>query len=176
MHSTFMITPRWIFLRMVNVSDRSCGENQNTWYSVNFLRKFCRLWDDVKKIRYSQTGHRWQCGPENVRIAWGTTKAGIQALWIFNIHCCFTAVVVKRMRLIGTLYEHSLSCLCLHTPPDLKGCPRYFSMFTAVTFLQSIFPVWKDFKLQMFGYQRLWKFLGPGEAVLRIWRNEDRAM
>ena len=115
MCSTFMITPRWVFLRMVNVSGRSCGENQNTWCSVNFLRKFCRLWDDAKKICYSQTCHRWQCGPENVRIAWGTTKAGMQALWISNIHCSFTAIVVTRMRLLGMLCEHSLSCLCLRT-------------------------------------------------------------
>jgi len=45
--------------------------------------------------------------------------------------------MVTQMRLNGALYEYSLSCLCLRTSPDLKGCPRYFGMFTAVTFLQS---------------------------------------
>jgi len=29
---TFLITSRWILLRMINVSDRSCSENQNTHF------------------------------------------------------------------------------------------------------------------------------------------------
>ena len=29
-------------------------------FSVTFLRKSCRLWDNVEKISYSQTSYRWQ--------------------------------------------------------------------------------------------------------------------
>jgi len=30
--------------------------------SVTFPRKSCRLWDNLGKIWYSRTGHRWQYG------------------------------------------------------------------------------------------------------------------
>jgi hypothetical protein len=48
---TFMIISRWILLRMRNVSDKSCRENQNTHFMFNnlFPRKPCRLWDNVEK-------------------------------------------------------------------------------------------------------------------------------
>jgi len=29
--------------------------------SITFFQKLCCLWDNVEKIWYSQTGHRWQC-------------------------------------------------------------------------------------------------------------------
>ena len=58
---TFMITPRIIFLRVRNVSDKSCRETQNTHLmsNKNFPRKSCLLLDNVDKIqRYSRTGQR----------------------------------------------------------------------------------------------------------------------
>jgi hypothetical protein len=47
----------WIVLRMRNVSQRICKENQNTHFVYNkiFFRKSCRLWDNVEK--YGKTGH-----------------------------------------------------------------------------------------------------------------------
>jgi len=30
--------------------------------SVTFFRKSCRLWDNVEKMWYSPTDHRWQHG------------------------------------------------------------------------------------------------------------------
>jgi len=60
------ITFRWVFLRMGNVPDKSCTESQNTYFTFNyFFRKSCRLWDNVKKIWYSQTDHRWQYNAAN---------------------------------------------------------------------------------------------------------------
>jgi hypothetical protein len=46
-----MIMSRWILLRMRNVSDKSCTENQNTLFIFNnfFFRKSCRLWDNIEK-------------------------------------------------------------------------------------------------------------------------------
>jgi hypothetical protein len=48
-----MIISRWIFLRMGNVSNKSCRENQNTHFVFNnfffFFRKSYRLWDNVEK-------------------------------------------------------------------------------------------------------------------------------
>jgi hypothetical protein len=47
---TFMAISRWILLRMRNVSDKSCTQNQNTHFMFNnFFRKSCRLWDNVEK-------------------------------------------------------------------------------------------------------------------------------
>jgi uncharacterized membrane protein affecting hemolysin expression len=40
---TFMITSRSFILRMRNVSDKSCRENQNNSCSNFFSRELCRL-------------------------------------------------------------------------------------------------------------------------------------
>jgi hypothetical protein len=53
---TFMTISRWILLRMRNVSNKSCRENQNTHSMVNnWFRKSCRLWDYVQK--YGRAKH-----------------------------------------------------------------------------------------------------------------------
>jgi hypothetical protein len=47
-----MTISRWIIFRMMNVSDKSYRENQNTHFvfsSFFFPRKSCRLWDNVEK-------------------------------------------------------------------------------------------------------------------------------
>jgi hypothetical protein len=46
---TFMIISCWIVLRMRNISDKNCRENQNTHNMLKniFFRKSCRLWDNV---------------------------------------------------------------------------------------------------------------------------------
>ena len=48
---TFTITSRSVFLRVKNVWDRSCTENENTHFMFgnSFFRKSCRLWDNVEK-------------------------------------------------------------------------------------------------------------------------------
>jgi hypothetical protein len=52
---TFMIRSRSVLLRMRNVSDNSCRENQNTHFVFSdFFRKSCRLWDNVGK--YGRAG------------------------------------------------------------------------------------------------------------------------
>jgi hypothetical protein len=45
-----MIIPRSVLLRMRNVSDKSCRENQHKFLCSRALfRNSCRLWDNVKK-------------------------------------------------------------------------------------------------------------------------------
>ena len=48
---TFMTIPRWILLRVINVSYKLPRENQNTHFMFNkfLLRKSCRVWDSVAK-------------------------------------------------------------------------------------------------------------------------------
>ena len=52
----FMIKSCSFLLRMRNVSDKRCGEIQNTYFRLNnfFFRKSYRLWDSVQK--YLETG------------------------------------------------------------------------------------------------------------------------
>jgi len=54
---TFMIISRTVLLRMRNVSDKKCRENQNTHFVFNkfFFLKSGGLWDNVEK--YSTAGH-----------------------------------------------------------------------------------------------------------------------
>jgi len=62
------VTSRWILLRMSNVSDKRCTENQNPF------RKSCRFWDNVEK--YGEAG---QATDDNIirrmRFAGWITKA-----------------------------------------------------------------------------------------------------
>jgi len=47
---TFVVVSFGIILRMRNVADKSCRENQNTFYIwETFFRKSCLLWDTVEK-------------------------------------------------------------------------------------------------------------------------------
>ena len=56
---TFLIISRPVLLRMGNVSDKSCRENQNTHFMFSnmffFFRKSCCLWVNVEK--YCRAGH-----------------------------------------------------------------------------------------------------------------------
>jgi hypothetical protein len=57
-------------LRMRNVSEKSCRENQNTHFILSnfFPRKTCRLWEYVEKIWYSRADHRWEYGDKTLII------------------------------------------------------------------------------------------------------------
>jgi hypothetical protein len=61
---TFMVVSRWILHRMRNISDKSFRENLDTNFMFKnlFSLKSYRLWDNVKKIWCSRTGHRLQYG------------------------------------------------------------------------------------------------------------------
>jgi hypothetical protein len=45
----FTVLFRWILLRMVNISDEYCRENQNAFYFQKPFRKSCRSWDNFEK-------------------------------------------------------------------------------------------------------------------------------
>jgi len=48
-----MIITRSVLLGMRNISDKSCKENQNTYFIFNNIscRKSCLLWDNMEKIQ-----------------------------------------------------------------------------------------------------------------------------
>jgi hypothetical protein len=73
--STFLIASRSVLLRMRNVSDKSCRENQNTYFAFSnfFFRKSCRVWDNVERygrIRQSTDDNIIQ----RMHFAFWTTK------------------------------------------------------------------------------------------------------
>jgi hypothetical protein len=60
----FLIISRWILLRMTNVSDKSCRENQNTQF---VFRNFCfsenlTVYEIKCKNIVERAGNSWQCG------------------------------------------------------------------------------------------------------------------
>ena len=86
-----MTISRWILLRMRNVSDKSCKENQNTFYVQSlFFRESCRVWDNVKK----SDGAR-EATADNIirriRFACWISKATRTRTEICNIYCFCTA-------------------------------------------------------------------------------------
>jgi hypothetical protein len=110
---TFMITSRWILLRMRNISDKTCWQNQNTHFTFNnVFRKSCRLWDNVEKY-----GTARQATDDNIirrmRFAcWVTNATDTHSEYVILI--AFTRQkIVKATRLNVTLYVHCLPCQVL---------------------------------------------------------------
>ena len=117
-----MTISRWILLRMRNVSNKSCRENQNTHFMFsNFFRKLYRLRDNVETCGGTR-------GATNDVTIWcirvaclisKTTCTHAHAYsymprhthtHICNIYCFSMAKMVSRTRLNVTLYAHCLSC------------------------------------------------------------------
>jgi len=62
---TFIIISRSVLLRMKNISDKICRENQNPHFVFhNFSRKSRCLWDNVEKC-----GRDWQVTDDNMAHA-----------------------------------------------------------------------------------------------------------
>jgi len=109
---TFMTISRTILLRMKNVSDRSCRENQNTRFSLSNLF-FLSENRAVYKIMWKNAVE--SCMPQmkirRMRFACRITKARIRNMFIiFNMYCFSTTTVVTGTRLNVTLYVFWLPC------------------------------------------------------------------
>jgi hypothetical protein len=105
---TFFITSRSFLLRIRNLSDKSCRENQNTHFVFSdfFFRKSCRLWDNVEE--YGRAGQATDDGMSHARCMLDT-QGYKYTLRICNAYCFSTATMVAWTRLIVTLYVHCLS-------------------------------------------------------------------
>jgi len=103
----FLIISRSVLLRMKNVSDKSCRENQNTnLSSITFFLKSCRLWDNVEKL--CRLGKTTDDNMAHARCMLDTSGYK-HTLIICNTYCFCTATMFARTRLIVTLYVNSLS-------------------------------------------------------------------
>ena len=105
---TFLVISHSSILRMRNVSDKICAENQNTHVMFNniFFRKSCPLFDNVKKKIVELT--RPQTTIWRMRVPCGIPKAKniTQNLQYLSFS---TAKVVERTCLIVRIYIHCLS-------------------------------------------------------------------
>jgi len=76
----FLITSRLVLLRIRNIADKMCRENQNTHFVFkNVFRKSSRLWDNVEYIvqpdRTNMIGRMLQMAIWRMRIACWIPKA-----------------------------------------------------------------------------------------------------
>jgi len=106
----FVIISRSFFLRMSNVSDKPCRENQNTHFVYSnffFFRKLCRLWDNVEKCCTAR-----QAIDDNMTQAHCMldTQGYKSTHMLCNTHCFSTLTKAARTRLNITLYAPCLSC------------------------------------------------------------------
>jgi hypothetical protein len=133
---TFVIISRW-FLRMRNVSDKSCVENQNTHFVINslffenravyeiiwvYIYIYCRF----GLARDDSMAHA-HCMLDN----WSYKNA----LRICNTYCFSTAKMVARTRLRLTFYVHcSLLSTCIKTGCVLCGISGFRRTVRSVLF------------------------------------------
>ena len=91
----FLIISRSVLLRMRNISDKRCRENQKTFFvfSTFFFRKSCRLLDDVEK--YCIAGQT-----TNYRMAHTLCMLDMKC-YKYTFSCCviLTVFFTARMRL-----------------------------------------------------------------------------
>ena len=108
---TFMFISCSVLLRMRNVSDKICRENQKAHFIFNtfFFRKSCRLWDNVEK--YSRRGQAtWRY--ITARALCMLSKYGYRHTLIISSTYFFSAArVVSERTSILRLYVDGLSCL-----------------------------------------------------------------
>jgi hypothetical protein len=99
----FLIISRSLLLRMRNVSNKNCRENQtHILLTITFFRKSYRLRDNVEKYCRTWQG-TWQYSVCALRVAYLWLQ---HTLKIRHTYCFSTATMVARTRLIVMLYAH----------------------------------------------------------------------
>jgi hypothetical protein len=81
---------RSVILKMTNVSDIRCRENQNTHFVFHdfFFRISCGLWDMWKKILYSWTSRKLQYGLYALHAVYQSLQTHTQNMWhLLLSHC-----------------------------------------------------------------------------------------
>jgi hypothetical protein len=123
---TFLITSRWILLRMRNVSDKSCRENQNTHFVFGDFFESRTVYEIIWK-NMVEPG-RPQMTVRRMRIACWIPKA-TNTHWGCNAYCFSTASVVTQTRLISCFVKlHVYIIICRNVTVSLNcelclSCP-----------------------------------------------------
>ena len=106
---TFLIISSSVLLRIKNVSDKKCRENQNTYLSsvtFFFFRKSFRLRDNVEKYVVERDGP--QMTIRRMRIARWIFKSADTQLQYSILIAFATTTMAARTRLNVTSYVHCL--------------------------------------------------------------------
>jgi len=97
---------------MKNVQDRSCRENQNTFYvPITFFFKIIPLWDNVEK--YCTGRQATDDSTAHAHCVLDSLSCSKHTLKVCNTYCVSSATVVTHTPLSFTLYIHCLSCVNL---------------------------------------------------------------
>jgi hypothetical protein len=106
---TFVIIYCSFLLRMRNISDKTCTEDQHTHFMfTNFLKKMCSLWANVEKYN-TPRGNRWQHGARAFHA--GYPRIQTHTFGICNTYCFSNTIMVVQMPLNIMFYVHCPSCL-----------------------------------------------------------------
>ena len=110
---TFLIIYHSVLLKMRNISDTNCRENQNINFMISnfFPPKFVPLWDKVEK--YCTTTQAIDDNMAHARCIPDMQGYKQHTHRICNIYCFSTVTMVTRTRLNVTSQEHCLHCLLL---------------------------------------------------------------
>ena len=102
------VTFHSVLLRMRNVSDKSCIENQNTFLCpiTLFLESHC-LWDTVEEHCRAVHATDGNMAHADCRLHTYGYKCTLR---IYNTYCLSIATMVARTRLNATLHVHCLPC------------------------------------------------------------------
>jgi hypothetical protein len=108
---TFLIISLSVLLRRRNVTDKSCRENRNTFYTQYILfRKSCRIWDNVEKYCRAGEAKRPQMTIWRMRIACWITKATNKRSEYVTFNSFFPLQQWLHERASVLCYEH-LACI-----------------------------------------------------------------
>ena len=120
---TFLIISRSVHLRMWNISDKSCGENQTHFVLGTFFvfRKSCRLWHNVEKSCRPGLATDDNMTHGNVKL---DTLGYEHTLGICSTHCFSTVTMDARTLPRVTLNVHCLSWLPIRKSCTFIICPR----------------------------------------------------
>jgi len=127
MKTNIFITSRSVLIRMRNVSDKSCRENQNTHFM------FSNYFFVNRAVYEIQWKHNVQ--PDRLQMIWRICIAfwipkATNTLRISNAHCISTATMVARTRLIVTLYVFAclvyLQSVTIKVPSVIQFRPTFF--------------------------------------------------
>ena len=140
----FLFIAHLIFIIMGIISDKSCRENRNTFFTLNnyfFLENRALngiMWKNIVELGRPQMTI-WP-----MRIACWIPKA-TNTLRICNSYCFSIATAVERTRLIVTFYVHCLSCRSF-TVLLLLLHPRNTKQLNARVFTSLHFSALKNYK------------------------------
>ena len=134
-----MIISHSVLVRLRNVSDKICRENQNTQFMLkNFFLKNCHLWSNVKKC--SRARQATDC--DTVHALYMLDVIGYRhKLRIWNTYCFSTGTMVMRMLLKCCVFKY-VDCLVYDW--ETISSHKYVNTHLSRTILCTAVQLWEN--------------------------------